>query len=206
MLSADVEPVEPLLEVTFDIVDGLHLGAEPDGNHRPLYRRNGSVVIEGSTLKGIVRSRAEYILRTVAGDAGICCDSSTAPCAVCPTCELFGSPEHRGRLRFLSSPIEDPVIEDRRMHVAIDRVSGGATDRLLFSEEVVLSGRFHLRVEAEVGVPDWAANLLRAAVRDMHDGYVGVGSDTARGLGTVRALDPPPVDFDLLRRPIGAVA
>ena len=92
------------------------------------------------------------------------------------------------------------------MHVAIDRVSGGATDRLLFSEEVVLSGRFHLRVEAEVGVPDWAANLLRAVVRDMHDGYVGVGSDTARGLGTVRALDPPPVDFDLLRRPIGAVA
>ena len=75
------------------------------------------------------------------------------------------------------------------MHVAIDRVSGGAREHLLFGEQVLDDGRFSIAVTANRELPEWATALLGAALADLHEGLIGIGRGTMRGNGTVEASD-----------------
>ena len=92
----------------------------------------GQPLIPGSGLKGVVRSRAEYILRSVGGDA---CDDQR--CGTCRPCQLFGHSRSgdkpdgagaRSRFRFRDAVVSDPCVRERT-HVAIDRFTGGAAGR-----------------------------------------------------------------------------
>jgi CRISPR/Cas system CSM-associated protein Csm3 (group 7 of RAMP superfamily) len=92
--------------------------------------------------------------------------------------------------------IDDAVCEVRT-HVALDRVTGGARDRLLYAQQVVVAGHFRLCVQSLCSLTEVEVALLRACVADLHDGLVGLGAATTRGLGTVRVRDdawaPPDV-------------
>jgi CRISPR/Cas system CSM-associated protein Csm3 (group 7 of RAMP superfamily) len=103
-------------------------------------------------------------------------------------CDLFGSATKRGRLAFRDSTITGSQRQTRN-HVAIDRISGGARDKLLFTDEVVVAGRISLTITCLGPVAEWQRNLLLHVVRDIHDGLIGVGGGAQRGQGTLRLAD-----------------
>ena len=189
------------LEASFAIVDGLLTSDGLSGKVAQSRRRGGKPLIPGSTWKGIIRSRAEYIIRSRYGEQAACQDLIGR--GTCVTCGIFGHQGQRGKLAFHDSYIEDvPDTPPVRTHVGIDRVSGGARDSLLFQTEPLTAGRLHLRIDALDEVPPWVRNLIRHVVRDIDDGLIGVGSRTTRGLGTLRLTsqseDPQPVHVPAL--------
>jgi CRISPR/Cas system CSM-associated protein Csm3 (group 7 of RAMP superfamily) len=152
--------------------------------HHALRRQDG-FFIPGSSLKGVIRARAGYILRSlnILGDEE-CLDAVGCGATGCPLCYLFGSSERRGAIR-----IADAVLQTEktvtRTHVAIDRISGGASEHRLFSEtEIPFQPTMSLTLEPLDSVPpDWSVTLLSAVVLDIHDGYVTLGSRGSTGLG-----------------------
>ena len=203
------ESAPMLLEVRWRIVDALHIGTgapAPDRDGRlvaTIAREEHTAVVPGSSWKGVLRARCEYILRSLG--IGACTDGC---CGKCDTCELFGhgSPPRptaevaatgrRGRIHVQSSRIApDPAhrrtgpLVTTRQHVAIDRFTGGVHAGLLYSDEVVVSGTLRLCIASSDTTPLWARGLLLAAVRDIADGLVGIGADTTRGCGTLQRID-----------------
>jgi CRISPR/Cas system CSM-associated protein Csm3 (group 7 of RAMP superfamily) len=195
---------EPWLEVSFAIVDGLLTADGLPGTIARSRRRGGQPLIPGSTWKGIIRSRAEYIIRSRYGENAACQDLTG--CGTCVTCGIFGHQAQRGKLAFRDSYIEDaPSAPPARTHVGIDRVSGGARDALLFQIEPLTAGHLRLRIDQLVDIPPWTRNLIWHALRDIDDGLIGVGSRTTRGLGTLRLTSTPeqpqPVHIPALEQP-----
>jgi CRISPR/Cas system CSM-associated protein Csm3 (group 7 of RAMP superfamily) len=181
---------EPWLEASFAIVDGLLTSDGLSGKVAQSRRRGGKPLIPGSTWKGIIRSRAEYIIRSRYGEQAACQDLTG--CGTCVTCGIFGHQGQRGKLAFRDSYIEDvPDTQPVRTHVGIDRVSGGARDSLLFQTDPLTAGRVHLRMDALDEVVPRVRNLIWHVLRDIDDGLIGVGSRTTRGLGTLRLTSLP---------------
>jgi CRISPR/Cas system CSM-associated protein Csm3 (group 7 of RAMP superfamily) len=201
---AEMLPVPALpyavIDVGLEIVDGLHIGTGVadrlpghEGKISLVVRRDRVPYAPGSSLKGVLRSRVEYICRVVGHPA---CDD--ADCGTCQTCQLFGwSPRSggdaqmgaRGAVAIPDAEIHAAGELDVRTHVALDRVTGGAREGLLYGQQVVIAGSFRLRVEPLRRLTAVEVALLRAVVSDLHDGLVGVGAATTRGLGTVRVND-----------------
>lgn len=190
---ATIEPRASTLEFNVDlrIMDALHVGSgDARGNLLLMLRdTQGSPVVPGSSLKGVLRSRCEHILRSIGVAA--CLD---AACGTCPTCDLFGftlaTPDEDGRtgqrglVAFRDAPVTQAT-EAQRPHVAIDRVSGGARDSALYAVECVDGGVVTIKIERLAPLPPWAEGLIGAALLDIADGYVGVGGATTRGYGTL---------------------
>lgn len=203
------EPVQPqyVVDADLSIVDAIHCGTEQRepvegerNNQIEALRRGDDFVVPGSTLKGILRSRAEYICRVL--DLAAC---EGQRCGRCRPCLLFGftgdEAAQRGRI-----VVEDATIRaaksEIRPHVAIDRFTGGARDQALYEHQVVTEGTFPLRVrwltpgqQHSSGTkgstnaypePEQDARLLNAVLDDMNDGYLGIGARTTAGYGSVR--------------------
>lgn len=213
-------PVEPpvLLELPWRIADGLHIGTgesrRPEGEEREIWEvlldHRGRPYVPGSTWKGVLRARCEFLLRSLDLDASI--PTAGRPCETCAICTpivkcarrtcvictAFGyvtdgdadeaGHGRRGALIFDDAPITDATV-GRRTHVALDRVFGGARPQNLYTDEVVESGTLTLRVRTDTGVPD-ELPLIRAvltlACLDLHHGLIGIGGATTRGMGTLR--------------------
>jgi CRISPR/Cas system CSM-associated protein Csm3 (group 7 of RAMP superfamily) len=214
--------VADVVDVELAIVDGLHLGS---GALTPEPGREGKVTrilrdpdgrprIPGSNLKGVLRSRAEYICRVLGLDS--CPDGAVGSCGACLPCEIFGWSPRTGDDRIGargSVVVHDTVIEydgepvEFRPHVALDRVTGGQRSSLLYTDEVAVAGRFRLRVEPLRPPTAAESALLNAVVTDLHEGLVGIGAATTRGHGTVRVTDGrwQPPDLSTLAEVLGAV-
>jgi CRISPR/Cas system CSM-associated protein Csm3 (group 7 of RAMP superfamily) len=190
---------EPLRDIEFEIVDALHMGTgefreTKEGLKISTIVRDGGdsdgvPVVPGSGLKGILRSRAEYICRVVGAPA---CDDQC--CGTCRPCKLFGFTgeelaAQRAKIVVHDAVIEEPVTQERQ-HVALDRFTGGAAPGLLYTDEVIASGRFRLRIDAlDPGkIDDTDLLLLDAVVADLNDGLIGLGARTTAGYGTVRII------------------
>jgi CRISPR/Cas system CSM-associated protein Csm3 (group 7 of RAMP superfamily) len=140
--GADAPPangVAVLVKIPVRIIGPLHVGSgrseRPTAGDAPkeaLIVDEDGPSIPGSTLKGLFRSRMEYILRSVAGGDAAC---QNQQCGTCWPCQVLGfaggndrrleSVGLRGRLRFCDAPVTD-VETGSRTHVAIDRFTGGA--------------------------------------------------------------------------------
>lgn len=189
-VPCDSAPGKPWLEASFEITDGLLTSDGMPGTIARTRRRGGKPLIPGSTWKGIIRSRAEYIIRSRYGEQAAC--QKLGGCGTCPACGIFGHQGQRSRLAFRDSYIEDaPDTPPARTHVAIDRVTGGARDSLLFQTQPLTTGRLRLRIDALQPVEPWARNLIWHVLRDIEDGLIGMGSRTTRGLGTLHLASPP---------------
>lgn len=206
-------------QVRFAIVEPVHIGAgttttDAEGHEvATLTRTAGNPVIPGSAIKGVLRSRAEYICRVCGINA--CAGSAPATCPPeqpCPPCQIFGRASdsqgggaRRAALGFPDAQVTDFVVETRR-HVAIDRFTGSARRELLYQEEVLVAGRFTVQLD-QLGpaLGSAEAALLDAALADLGDGLTGIGRRTTAGYGTVRIDDdnwtPPDLAAlaDLLR-------
>jgi CRISPR/Cas system CSM-associated protein Csm3 (group 7 of RAMP superfamily) len=103
----------------------------------------------------------------------------------CPVTRLFGSLYAKGRLTVDDALTEaKPDMVTRRAHVAIDRISGGASDGLLFSSAVATAGAgslsFTSRIRIESPTPD-EARWLAMSLQAIHMGILRIGSSKASG-------------------------
>ncbi|MER3452990.1 MAG: CRISPR-associated RAMP protein [Acidimicrobiia bacterium] len=203
-----------LVDVAFETVTGLRVGGERSGastTDMPLLRwPDGRPYIPGSSLKGVLRSGAERILRSL-GVTPAVCDVLVAPCGgrlqkdvdpvpfeqLCWVCRTFGSPHAAGRLFVGELCPEGPVDTVVRDGVGIDRNELRAADNIKYDFEVVPPGaRFSGRLRLDDG-SDADVGLLCLLLDLIDAGLVGVGGGTTRGLGRMRYAAPPAVSrFD----------
>jgi CRISPR/Cas system CSM-associated protein Csm3 (group 7 of RAMP superfamily) len=212
-LTPDTAGGSAAIRTEWEIVDALHIGfgvakaseprradADRAAEPAPLLRdHEGRPYVPGTTWKGVLRGRCEFIL----GSLGLpVCDGGPDTCGHCMVCTSFGwSGDGRGeaqagaeavgllsRLRFGDSPVSGARVEVRN-HVALDRVFGGAGDGLLFAEEVTETGRLTLEVYEDGEVHPAVRAALRLALHDLHTGALGIGGGTTRGYGTLRRVD-----------------
>ena len=160
-----------------------------------MFRVAGAPVLAGTGLKGLFRSRTEYILRSVGATPAPC---GTQQCGTCWTCQVFGSGGGqdtgaeavgiRSVIRIPDAAVHEPA-EVRRTHIAIDRFTGGVLPGALYTMEALESGSFTLQVEQIAALDAHRAEEIRAVLRlvleDLHDGITGIGGGVARGYGSV---------------------
>ncbi len=186
---------------------------ELDAVDLPVLRdRQGYPLIPGSSLKGVLRSTIEALIRgsTLNSETGVwTCDPLTegkagGPKACgyhekgnrarvntdehCAVCRLFGSHVIASHVRFSDAliPTEDRngrAPVEIRDGVAIDRDRRIAADKKLYNFEVIAPGtRFALEVFVENPQP-WLMGLLVIGFEQIAEGFSALGGFTSRGLG-----------------------
>jgi CRISPR/Cas system CSM-associated protein Csm3 (group 7 of RAMP superfamily) len=175
----------------------LRTTAGPDGQAR--------LLLPGSSVKGVLRSHAERITRTVRGLADLpeswleqVNDERLGPVAV-----LFGSARAKAAGRRGALAVHDcqtrTAGERTITHVAIDRWTGGAAENLLFSvREPATADWESIRLSLDTrlvagGAPEGegpasqaqALALLLLVLRDLADGWLALGFGGTRGRGAI---------------------
>lgn len=181
---------------------------KPDMEFVETYYQGGrSIYLPGSSLKGAIRAHAERIVRTVGSDRpsnngnGLWANdplndkrdylkdkpASEIYKLSCFTDQLFGSTEIASRLRIEDAyPDKDkpkPKVEERN-GVAIDRIFGSVAVGP-FNYQVCTAGELKTKIHlknfslAQLG-------LIGLVLRDLNDGWFGIGFAKSRGLGTVQ--------------------
>lgn len=107
----------------------------------------------------------------------------------CPINNLFGTVKQEGRIHVPSafSKVQPDQNESQlRMHVAIDRITGGAAEGLLFQNHVLTSGagdkppRFKHLIRIDTPTAD-DCNWLAKSLLAIHHGVVRIGSSKSSG-------------------------
>jgi CRISPR-associated RAMP protein (TIGR02581 family) len=199
---------------------GLHIGAggsgDPLGTDAPVVRdAAGNPFVPGSSLKGVMRSAAEALLKGAAKESlqscdhltrgGACVEHETAakireeapkPRAAveeiwrrsCTICRLFGSQALAGRVRFPDLPLQAdlPVLFELRNGVGIHRDKELAASGVLYDFEAVPPGTvFKLTVILD-NPSDPEVGLLLYLFDELDSGHLGLGGKNSRGLGQVQ--------------------
>lgn len=184
--------------------------------------RNGKEVpyIPGSSLKGVLRSRAEQIVRVLAPEGMDIPDLFQRQrerekemqnrsghyryYASDPLTQIFGQTYLAGRLRCADAfPVEGrPLQLNERNHVAINRITGATQGTALFNPEVVEEGTFATEVSL-TNFAVWHLKLLGGLLQDLDEGYILLGGSTTRGYGRVRVENVRVVLRDYRRDPPG---
>ena len=182
---------------------------KPDMEFVETYHQEGrSIYLPGSSLKGAIRAHAERIVRTVGRDKrptngnalwasnpldlnelkylDSISDSRDIYRLSSFTDQMFGNTSIASRVR-----IEDaypdkakPLKVEERNGVAIDRVFGSVAVGP-FNYQVCTAGEFNTKIHlknftlAQLG-------LIGLVLRDLNDGWFGLGFAKSRGLGTVQ--------------------
>ncbi|NJN32567.1 MAG: CRISPR-associated protein [Synechococcales cyanobacterium RM1_1_8] len=197
------DPTKPNME----FVETIHAGGR-------------SIYLPGSSLKGAIRAHAERIVRTVGSDTRPSDPSqlwASDPLKLdyahlregdkpkpgpevyrlsSFTDQLFGNTEIASRLRIEDAypNAEQPVQLEERNGVAIDRVFGSVAVGP-FNFQVCTQGEFKTKIHlknftlAQLG-------LIGLVLRDLNEGWFGLGFGKSRGLGTVEVrLDKATVQY-----------
>ena len=198
-VALKLEALEPLLIRSGTSVvhgpDMAFIRTKRDGRPQPF--------VPGASLKGVLRSHAERIARTLR-ERSVCdvfdrqvdvqgCSwkspSGNAYAASCAACRLFGSLNWKGRFHISDAyltPEHAHVNPELRDGVGIDRVSGGASRGAKFDLEVMPAGvAFETQLKV-VNFEMWQLGWLAYVLRDLADGRLHVGAATSRGLGRMR--------------------
>jgi CRISPR/Cas system CSM-associated protein Csm3 (group 7 of RAMP superfamily) len=185
---------------------------KPDMEFVETYHEGGrSIYLPGSSLKGAIRAHAERIVRTVGHDSkptkpGMLWandplndnydylknpkDKKKLPAPTIYkessfTDQLFGNVEIASRLRIEDAyPVDRTQLKlEERNGVAIDRVFGSVAVGP-FNYEVCTDGAFKTKIHlknfslAQLG-------LIGLVLRDLNDGWFGIGFAKSRGMGQV---------------------
>lgn len=172
------------------------------------YADGKSIYLPGSGLKGAIRAHAERIIRTVGSDKKPSNNNTiwandpvndkydylkdlSAPDIYKNssfTDQIFGNTEIASRFRVEDAyPINPTQIRlEERNGVAIDRVFGSVAVGP-FNYQVCTAGEFKTKLHlknftlAQLG-------LIGLVLRDLNDGWFGLGFAKSRGLGTVKVI------------------
>jgi hypothetical protein len=107
-----------------------------------------------------------------------------------------GSSGNAGRLRFSDCEIDCPFDAFRQTHVGLDRFTGGARYKILFTDALLWRPTLSIRFEEIVTLTGIQHEALRAALGDMAEGQLGIGAEWGEGAGILTAArmlvpDPP---------------
>lgn len=206
MMDGTHDRLESLTKVCgfLETRSGLHVGAgkvsDPTAADLPVLRDAlGDPYIPGSSLKGVLRSSLEALLRAIDERPDWwSCDPFEDPCLdergdpgeACTVCRLFGSRAAAGGvlvrdlyLRREAGSRARPI--GRRDGVGIDRDLRTAAERILYDFEAVRRGvRFDLEIVLE-NAGEVERGLLAGALDLLDSGVRGLGGKAARGLGRV---------------------
>ena len=192
--ASTVNEAEPDRDRAVDTVPLRSGGSGPDGATTRL--------LPGSSVKGVLRSHAERIVRTVtaAGLPDRWLDQVNDP-GLGPVTALFGTAgDHRtrdgaaaGAGRRGALAVHDclgTAAERVVTHVAVDRWTGGAAENLLFSVQEPASADWQpMRMSLDTGRAGspggQALALLLLVLRDLADGWLALGFGGTRGRGSV---------------------
>ncbi|MTJ07808.1 RAMP superfamily CRISPR-associated protein [Anabaena sp. UHCC 0204] len=178
---------------------------KPDMEFVETYHAGGrTIYLPGSSLKGAIRAHAERIVRTVGEEKA---NTKNLPWANDPlndkyeylknqsssdiyklssfTDQMFGNTSIASRIRIEDAYPDNskPVKTEERNGVAIDRVFGSVAVGP-FNYQVCTAGEFKTKLHlknftlAQLG-------LIGLVLRDLNDGWFGLGFAKSRGLGTV---------------------
>ncbi|MEM2294103.1 MAG: CRISPR-associated RAMP protein Csx7 [Nitrososphaerota archaeon] len=161
--------------------------------------------IPGSSIKGVFRSTAEFISRSVrlsVCNAGEGCRASYDKTLqnslkgkveevfntldkYCVVCKIFGSGTYRSHINFGDAYPTTEVSTGIKTGIAIDRKSGAARRGALFTIEYVnpgakFSGRFTLN-----NLPNYGVGLTSYIIDMINSGIVRFGGMKTRGFGQV---------------------
>jgi CRISPR-associated RAMP protein (TIGR02581 family) len=192
---------------------------KPDMEFVETYHAGGrSIYLPGSSLKGAIRAHAERIVRTIGLDSRP--DDPAKLWASNPldrdsfryleekdaqkvykfssfTDQLFGSVAIASRLRIEDAyPAEAQQVKtEERNGVAIDRVFGSAIPGALFHYQVCTAGEFRTRIHLKNFTLE-QLGLLGLVLRDLNEGWFGIGFAKSRGMGLVEVtLNKATVDY-----------
>ena len=182
-----IVPESPLLVDSEKVRDGDH-------TDRRFPRAGDATWLRETSLRGAIRGRARRILLTKISAAwpdGP--DSARRDLADAMLARVLGGAESASALRV--GRAEAAFTKDdihRRTFVAIDRFTGAAADRKLYSVEAVApeAYRWPLALDAALlpeGEP-WRRGLLVYLLRDAMDGELRLGWGKARGFGCIRVV------------------
>ena len=204
-------PDEVGYAVTFRTTDGpLRFSNNSDGELP-------SHLLPGASIKGVIRSRMEFILRSV----GMIKESDCGGvgCGDCLVCAVFGhsvrravkapSVGQRARLRVADASVVGTV--RKRSHAPLDRWTGGVAAASKDEPRVAIAGSRRGLLHTVEGIEDGEftvkfigrlpddlkagfESLLVLVLKDIEDGLVGFGRGTTRGCGTVTVAPVPVPD------------
>lgn len=165
------------------------------------YQGKDTVLIPGSSLKGVIRSRYEKIVHLLGGkccdifDHNKCChkpkewnkksyqeQGEYVYQNMCPACKLFGSLDIASRIYFADSYPVGECILGERAGVGINRITGAAQKGALYDFEVVEDGSFQVEITLK-NYELYQMVLLLFVLKDLDEGYVSLGAATTRGNG-----------------------
>lgn len=181
-------------------------------DHANLLDVKGNPILPASSFRGALRSQAERILRTVAGDRAACrVGAPRKPCSppktredisdLCPACRLFGAAGWRSPLELTDFTVDKPGTQAgetlRQEFLAIDRFTGGGAPGLKFNAEAfyrtILAGRFtvNLKPLEDARCGPWAGVLVALVLRDLVEGDISFGFGAGKGYGHCTATLTP---------------
>lgn len=159
--------------------------------------------IPATHIKGIMRTEAERILRSVenipcyiTGDPKvILCDEVKNGGFGCDVCRIFGVPNTKGggdyregKVRVTDFKTDKDVQAVSRMHVSIKRETQTKSEHALFNMHSVPSGtEFTGYLLIRDALTDSEEKLLHASIHSM--AHYGIGKDRSRGLGGIDSVD-----------------
>jgi CRISPR/Cas system CSM-associated protein Csm3 (group 7 of RAMP superfamily) len=181
---------------------------KPDMEFVETYHAGGkSIYLPGSSLKGAIRAHAERIVRTVGTDKrptngdllwasnplnrdefkylDSISDSQDIYRLSSFTDQMFGNTSIASRVRIQDAhPIDKKQLKiQERNGVAIDRVFGSVAVGP-FNYQVCTAGEFGTKIHLKnFSLPQ--LGLIGLVLRDLNDGWFGIGFAKSRGLGTV---------------------
>jgi CRISPR/Cas system CSM-associated protein Csm3 (group 7 of RAMP superfamily) len=201
-----------------------HEDGPPD--HRPRRDHAGRTLLPAKSVRGVLRARAERVVRTLGGHACRVDDPRAACDAIddlaeiqnlCLACRTFGAPGWRSPLAVSDfTLVEERSTALRQEFVAIDRFTGGGAEKLKFNAEAAIDPHFKGEIGFDLLRGElWMAGLLALVLRDMCEGDLTFGFGAAKGYGAAVAfvsgwrlggLDAPPVTAALSNIDIAADA
>jgi len=106
---------------------------------------------------------------------------------LCLACRLFGSTRRGSRLIVEDAPYKGEQPPKLKMldFLAIDRFTGGGTDKLKFDALALWKPAFTLRLHLE-NPETWELGWLALVLRDLEEGWLSVGFGAAKGFGRVK--------------------
>jgi CRISPR-associated RAMP protein (TIGR02581 family) len=207
---------------------GTGRSSEPIGAELPVLRdAQGRPIIPGASLKGVLRSHVESLVRAVVDDRYAACTPTREHLCVSPeeinrlkedhrdddanlaqalwdksclVCRTFGSPWLSSHIWISDLPVDESTWFGQfqvRDGVAVDRDTGTVGQGLLYDYEVVPAGT---RFDCEIvaeGVEDWQLGMVWLGLLPFLRGEIAVGGFSSRGLGTVVLEEIDARYFDL---------
>lgn len=184
-----------------------HKTDDPSANQHPTLDPKGHALLPGSSVKGVLRSQAQRIERTLGWP-----QAADSPCL-----RLFGQTTAAGWLRVSNFVGSSPAKDEDFEFVAIDRFTGGAADGAKFKFKALIKPTVqgHIALDTEALQRDirhapqsslQTLGLLALLLRDLFEGDLRFGGHHASGFGCCTAKAGPTQALQAALRPLIAQA